>query len=186
MWLTNLKTYRKFLGNNKLYTLVTLLGFAISLMFVLLLSIYVKQELSVDKFHKNKDRIYLLAQDKQTAHFSNRAATLIKDNLPEIESYTRIVSRPVTIETETGKMNIQTLFADSAFFNMFSFDLLEGEPSKVLATKKTAVVTKSLAHKLFKDENPIGKFLNIDDSTAVAITGVMSDFPNNTKYLKVR
>lgn len=184
MWLTNLKTYRKFLGNNKLYTLVTLLGFAISLMFVVLLSIYVKQELSVDKFHKNKDRIYLLAQDKQTAHFSNRAATLIKDNLPEIESYTRIVSRPVTIETETGKMNIQTLFADSAFFNMFSFDLLEGEPSKVLATKKTAVVTKSLAHKLFKDENPIGKFLNIDDSTAVAITGVMSDFPNNTQIPK--
>ncbi|NDV93893.1 ABC transporter permease [Dysgonomonas sp. 521] len=181
MWLTNLKTYRKFLGNNKFFTLVTIMGFAISLMFVLLLSIYVKQELSIDQFHKNKDRIFLLAQTKEKANFANPAADLIKDNLPEVESFTRLVGRNVTIETPNGKVNMETLFADSAFFNMFSFPLVEGEPSKVLATKKSAVVTESFAKKMFQDEDPIGKPLNLDDSTSLTITGIMKDFPKNSQ-----
>lgn len=181
MWLTNLKTYRKFLGKNKFYTLVTVLGFAISLMFVLLLSIYVKQELSVDQFHKNKDRIFLLAHNRESANFANPVVNLIKDNYPEVESFTRIVSRNVTIETPNGKINMKALFADSTFFNIFSFPLVEGEASKVLETKKTVVVTESFAKKMFQDENPIGKFLNLDDSTSLTVTGVMKDFPQNTQ-----
>lgn len=181
MWLTNLKTYRKFLGNNKFFTLVTVLGFAISLMFVLLLSIYVKQELSVDHFHKNKNRIFLLAQTREKANFANPVADLIKDNFPEVESFTQIVSRNVTIETPNGKVNMKTLFADSAFFNMFSFPLIEGEPSKVLATRKAAVVTESFAKKMFQNEDPVGKFINLDDSTSLTITGIMKDIPNNTQ-----
>ena len=55
MWSKNLKSFLKHLLNNKLYTIITVFGFAISLMFVTLLSIYIKQELSVDKFHEKKD-----------------------------------------------------------------------------------------------------------------------------------
>ena len=60
----SLKSFFKFLVKNKLYSVVTISGFAVSLMFVLLLSVYIKQELSVDQFHKNKDRIFRLYHEE--------------------------------------------------------------------------------------------------------------------------
>lgn len=169
------------MNNNKLYTLVTVIGFSVALMFVLLLSIYVKQELSVDQFHKNKDRIFLIAQNLEKAHFANPVADLIKDNFPEVENYVRILPRSIVINNNNNKMTVEALFADSSFFNVFSFELLEGDPSKVLATKYTAVVTETFAKKMYQNENPVGKLLQLDDSTHLTITGIMKDLPKNTQ-----
>lgn len=180
MRFSDLKVYLKFLSRNKLYTFVTIFGFSISLMFILLLSIYVKQEFSIDDFHKNKDRIFLMANSPGNASFANPVADLIMDNIPEVECFTRIVSRPLVINNGQEKMTMKAMYADSAFFKMFSFELLEGDPSKVLALKKNAVIAKSFANKIYPDENPIGKFLQINDSLALTITGVMEDFPRNT------
>lgn len=184
MKLADLRSYLKFLSKNKLYTVVTVLGFAVSLMFILLLSIYVKEEFSVDKFHKNKDRIYMLANSPEKANFSNPVADLIMDNIPEAESFTRLVSQPLIINNNQEKISVNTLYADSAFFNIFSFDLLEGSPSKVLALKNSVVVTKSFANKMFHDEDPIGKPLYLNDSLFLTVTGVMKDFPQNTIITK--
>lgn len=181
MRIADIRTYAKFLSKNKLYTLVTILGFSVSLMFVLLLSIYVKSELSVDKFHKNKDRIYLMASSPENAAFANPVADLVKDNIPEVETFTRIVSRSMVIEDKKNKMSVETLFADSSFFNMFSFKLISGNPSKVLSLKKSAVVTQSFANKIYGNDDPVGKYLQINDSTSLLITGIMADFPKNTQ-----
>lgn len=184
MWLTNLKTYLKFLSRNKLYSFVTIFGFAVSLMFVFLLGVYVKQELSVDNFQKKKDRIYLLAESTSKATFANPVADFVKDKCPEVESFTRIVTRSITACTNNNqKITVKALFADSAFFNIFSFKLLEGNASQVLATKQTAVVTRSFALKTFHNENPIGKTLLLD-TLEVTITGIMDDFPQNTQIPK--
>lgn len=63
MKLTDLRLYAKFLTRNKIYTIVSIVGFSVSLMFVIILGIYVKHEFSVDSFHKNKDRIYLIGNE---------------------------------------------------------------------------------------------------------------------------
>jgi putative ABC transport system permease protein len=64
--MVNLKTYLKFLSRNKLYTFVSIVGFSISLMFVIILGLYVKQELSIDDFQENKDRIFLIANGTES------------------------------------------------------------------------------------------------------------------------
>ena len=181
-------TYFKFLAKNKLYSFVTIFGFAIALMFVFLLSVYVKQELSVDQFHKNKDRLYLVVRDnknqspKWVSAFSNPIGPTLGNSIPEIETYTRIVHRPVQIEdSNKNKVQHDVLFADSSFFSMFSFPLLEGNPSQVLATKESAVLSRSYARKVFSSEDPIGKTINFD-GTDVTVTGVMEDFPLNTQF----
>ena len=184
MWLANLKTYWRFLGNNRLYTLVTVLGFAVSLMFVLLLSIYVKQELSVDQFHEKKDRIFLLARDRKEAAFANPVADLVKDNIPEVESFVRVAQQKVRIDVSGEKQSIQALLADSAFFTIFSFPLIEGNASNVLTTGNSAVITPSLARRLFKDEEPIGKSIiltNAYPSVEVVVTGIMQELSQNTQ-----
>jgi len=184
MRITDFRVYRKFLSRNAVYTIVTIVGFAVSLMFIFLLGVYVKKELSVDKFHKNKDRIYLLASSLDAANFGNPAADLIKDNIPEVESFTRLVLRKITIEDQKKPISVEALFVDSSFFNIFSFKLLEGNPSNVLSTKKSVVLTESFAHKMFGNTNPVGQFLQMDESTSLLITGIMADLPQNTQIPK--
>lgn len=182
MWLTQLRTFKNFLGKNKLYTFVTILGFSISLMFVLLLFTFTKKELSVDNFHENKDRIFLLASSPSKAYFANPVAPFLKQNLPEIESYTRILPLEVWTGTKTDPVKMDALLADKDFFHIFSFELLEGDKSSVLATKNSAVITRTFAQKMFPGENPVGKLLQFEnDQNSVTITGVMEDFIRNTQ-----
>lgn len=183
MRIADLKIYQKFLSRNKLYTLVSVVGFSVSLTFVILLGIYVKQELSVDSFHEKKDRIFLMAHDTSSS-FGNPVANFVKDKCPEVEAYTRIHFTPVILgEKGVAKIKADALFADLSFFNIFSFKLLEGDPSQVLVPLKSVVVTKSFANKMFADKNPIGAHLIIND-TEHTITGIMEDIPQNTQIPK--
>ncbi|WP_298653820.1 FtsX-like permease family protein [uncultured Proteiniphilum sp.] len=175
----NLKTYLKFLSRNKLYTFVSIVGFSISLMFVIILGLYVKQELSTDDFQKNKDRIFLMTHDNH-APFGNTVAQYVKDNTPEVESFVRIHSRSVAIgQKGNDKIQAQALFADSTFFRIFSFPLIEGNPERVLEARKSVVITQTFAANTFGTENPIGKNLFIKDEEHT-ITGIMEDMPVNS------
>jgi putative ABC transport system permease protein len=77
-------------------------------------------------------------------------------------------------------MNAEGLFADSAFFHIFSFPLVEGNVSQVLETKQTAVLSQTFAAKLFPGEDPVGKSFRMGE-TEVIVTGIMKDFPQNTQ-----
>ena len=179
----SLKSFFKFLGKNKLYSFVTISGFAVSLMFVLLLSVYIKQELSVDRFHKNKDRIYRLYREKGST-FGAPNGGYIKNQLPEVEAYTRIknmAGNAVFPGDQQTRMNY--LLADSAFFTMFSFDLPEGDPREVLKTKDRAVLSKSFAHKMFGSEEPVGQSFELNHKTFI-VSGIIQDMPQNTHFDK--
>ncbi len=76
----NLKTYLLFLSRNKLYTFITVTGFSISLMFVIIPGLFVKQELSVDDFQKNRDHVLFMTHDNE-ASFGNPAAQYVKDKI---------------------------------------------------------------------------------------------------------
>lgn len=176
----NLKTYLKFLSRNKLYTFVSIAGFSISLMFVITFGLHVKQELSVDDFQKNKDRIFLMTHDKQSG-FGNTVAQYVKDNTPEIESFVRIHFRQSTGIGQKGdeKINAKALYADSTFFSVFSIPLIDGIPSSVLEARKSVVLSRSFANKTFGTENPIGKTLFVSNIEHT-VTGIMEDIPVNS------
>ena len=171
------------MSKNKFYTFVSIFGFSVSLMFVILLSLYTKQELSVDNFHEKKDRIYLMTHE-HGPNFGNTVAPFVEDNCPEVEAYCRVYVEHVLV---TGKkeesFRAECLFADSTFFNMFSFKLTEGNPSQVLASQKSVIVTQRFANKVFGEENPVGKTLSIDDWEHT-ITGIMEEIPQNSQFRK--
>lgn len=174
----------KYLAKNRLYTFVTLSGFAVSLMFVFLLSVYIKQELSVDQFHINKDRIYRLSRDNG-ASFAPPISDYIKNQLPEVEAYTRIYKNSANaMFQDKQQKKIDYLMADSSFFNMFSFKLKEGDPKQVMASKNYAVLSSSFSRKIFGNENPVGKSFSIDKLSFI-ISGIYEEFPQNTHFVKV-
>jgi putative ABC transport system permease protein len=176
-----LRMYIKYLLKNKLYTFITFFGFAISLTFVLLLSVYIKDELSVDQFHSKKDRIYRLTRDSY-ATFGSLIGDNIKSQYPEVESYTRIFPDIMNAKFK-DKQQVQLAFmlADSSFFNIFSFKLRTGDPSQVLATKNSAVLSSSFAFRMFGTENPVGKTFLINKVDFI-ISGIFEDIPSNSHF----
>ncbi len=97
-----------------------------------------------------------------------------------MESFARVLSREVALGKKgIDRIKAKALFVDSTFFQVFSFKILEGNPSQVLETRKSVVITRSFASKHFANENPIGKSLFIDDNEHT-ITGIMENIPENT------
>lgn len=179
--MNSVKTYLRHLLKNKLYTGITVLGFAISLTFVLLLSVYIQNELSVDDFHVNKDRIYRL--ENETVDFSPPIAEDLKNSIPEVEDFTRVYNESGRISANDGqKVKFDYLGVDASFFNIFSFPLLKGEANDVLQTANGIVLSKAIALKLFGSVDVIGKNVFIDTNTAFMVTGIMEDIPENTHF----
>jgi putative ABC transport system permease protein len=178
-----LKSFLRHLKANKVYTLVTLLGFSISLTFVILLSVYIKDEYSVNSFHVNKDRIYRLRNETGSG-FPPPIGQVLKDNYPEIESYTRVFMHEEPIRHKDNIMKFNMLLVDSAFFNIFSFNLLEGDPTEGLKTTNSIVLTKEYAYKLFGNEPAIGKEVLIGNNVNCIITGIVDNVHENSSFSK--
>ncbi len=180
--MSSIKTYLRHLLKNKLYTTVTVFGFTISLTFVLLLSVYIGNETSVDDFHVSKERIYRM--ENESVDFSPPIAKDLKSSIPEVEDFTRTLESDGRVHISGGqKFKINYLGVDAPFFEIFSFPLLKGRPEDVLQTANSIVLSKAMAIKLFGSIDAVGKsvFMNIDHKFLV--TGVMENFPEDTHFL---
>ena len=186
MWLINIKTFIKHLLKHKLYTLITVMGFATSLTFVILLSVYLKNELSVNSSQVNKDRIYRLTNEK-FSNFAPPIGSLLQSKFPEIESFTRIYTHSAFINVpKSDKMvDFHSLLADSTFFNIFTVPLIEGDKNTVLKTKSSIVLSKEFANKFYGNKSPVGKQITIYGRVTATITGVYDKLPENTHFSKV-
>ncbi len=178
--LFNFKSFFKFLDRNKVYTLINVFGLSLSLMFVILISIYVKQELSIDNFHEKGDQIYIMANE-EFAGSAFRLAYRMQERFPEIEKVCPTVPFWQDLATNIGdrKYDADALFADSTFFDMFSFRLLEGRKEDVLQSRNYAVISETFAKTAFSDVDPIGQTVQVNDSVTLIVSGVMKDIKNS-------
>jgi putative ABC transport system permease protein len=184
--LFNFKSFFKFLEKNKAYTFIDVFGLSVSLMFVILIAIYTTQELSTDSFQKKADRIYLLANTNTETgnkgfYTAYRLADVIAERYPEIEKVCPMTSqfREVPVTINDVKFIADPLFADTTFFDIFSFPLVSGTASQVLAGKYNAVISESFARKAFAGVDPVGQRISMTDSLVVTVSGVMKDIKNS-------
>ena len=170
-----MKLFFRFLRNNPLYTLINVVGLALSLMFVILIGDYTYRQFSIDRWHRNHDRICLAGNDRNL-YLWPQTAQALKEQFPEIESVCNINFAQAKIvygdrcsgdSNGEGKGNLMT--ADSTFFSFFDFKVLEGDPRTALDSPEKCVITKSLADNLFQGEDAIGKPLNIVGSRGITL-----------------
>ena len=179
--MTTLKTYLRHLLKNKLYTTVTILGFSISLTFILLLTVYIQNELKVDDFQKNKDRIYRI--EHGGTDFSGPIAVDLKNTIPDVEDFTRVYDNSgIAATVKDHKVRMNYLAVDDSFFEIFSYPLINERSSESLSAKNSMVLSKSFSRKLFGNLNPIGEKVTIDTGTEFVVTGIMEDFPGETHF----
>ena len=202
-----MKSYLKFLSRNKLYTLINIAGLVVSLMFIILMGDYTWRQYSIDSWHKNADRIYLMGSDEEFFMWP-QAAQEIKEMCPEIEQTCCVMSQNGRIKygqqevKEEAKENGIIMLADSTFFRLFDFELVEGDRWTALNAPDKCVITERLAQRLFGEKDPIGESLQIvgkrsvfmnnedpyDSTLVYTVSGIVKDFdrtllPNETQVI---
>jgi len=182
--------FRNFI-KQKSYSLITIFGLSVGITCCLLIMLYVKQELSYDRFYPNADRIYRVAHKvirpqgiSLYAASPTPVAPALNEEYPEIEYITRIYF-DAQVLFEYGNANIfedNVIYADPEFFKVFPFRLLKGDPSHLLDTPDSMVITASMAQKYFGDDEPIGKVFRINNQDNFKVTGVIEDVPTNSHF----
>jgi putative ABC transport system permease protein len=185
-----LKTALRNLRRHPGYTAINLLGLALGLTVVLQIFLFVQHELGYDAFHERSEDIYRVTIDGSFSGTELSApvtpapmtAALVSD-FPEVETGTRIFPFANEQMIRKGDVNILEdgfLIVDSTFFDVFSFDLLQGDPRTALTRPNTVVLTRTLATKLFDREDPLGQSVQIGDTTRFEVTGIVADPPDNS------
>lgn len=174
---------------NKGYSAINIGGLAIGLTTAFLILLYVSFELSYDTFHSNADRIYRIVSNSKNPTGESKdpmPAWAVPPNLqrefPEIESAVRIWNTDILVRNGEEKYKeTNAVAADSAFFKVFDFKLLQGDAKNVLKAPFSIVLSETIAKKYFGNQDPMGKSLKIlDNGFLTKVTGVMEDIPENS------
>ena len=202
-----MKSFFRFLSRNKLYTLINIAGLVVSLMFIILMGDYTWRQYSIDSWHKNADRIYLMGEENYFFLWP-QAAEGIQRLCPDVEQTCCVMSQMGRIKygdkevKDADGENGIIMLADSSFFQLFDFPLMKGDRKTALDAPSKCVITERLAHRLFGDKNPIGESLQIvgkrqvfinhedpyDSTLVYTVSGVMKDMdrtvlPNETQII---
>ncbi len=179
------------LRNSRSYTVINIVGLAVGIACFIIIALFVRDELSYDRYNKNADQVY---RPGFTATFHGgevRSAmspapmgpTAFQD-FPEVTTYARL-------HYEGGKVvryhkktfaNQQLIWADSTVFSVFTLPFVTGNPGTALAQPNTLVITESAARRYFGQDSPIGKMLDVGNGTKYIITGVIKDIPRNSHF----
>ena len=198
-----MKSYLRFLSRNKLYTAIEVVGLSLALAFVIVLSSYIVNDLSVNRILKNTDDIYLVHRTEAATVYTELPS--LYDRMPQIKKSCSFVSSgthkslfdditKVTYGNST--VEVSTMGVSETFFEMFTFPLSEGDPAEALKAKNSVVISENLANTLFPDGDALGKEINIfeknprkeydpelaDLDVNLTVTGVFKPFGRTVFY----
>jgi putative ABC transport system permease protein len=180
------------LRKNFSYSAINIVGIGLGLATCILLSVWINHELSYDRFHKNASRIYrgsleysFGGQTSKTSVSPTALLPVLKKNFAEVENGVRMDNpsgwSPYIVKNNDKLFQEKKFyFADSSFFQVFSFKLLQGNPDKALTEPNSVILTQSSARKYFGTEDIIGKTITVNNKTEYKITGLMEDLPSNS------
>ncbi len=183
----------KSLFRGKNHAIAGITGFAIALSCSLMIMIYIVNELSYDSYHDNAGSIYRVVSkvDPQYAYmgsdiFISTPGALrdaLIDDVPGIEQSTKFYTSSHTVECDGNLFREGGfLYSDAAFLEIFNFPLITGDKEKAFREPYAILITESIAHKYYGDDNPVGKTIKIDNRHIYTVVGVLEDIPENSHF----
>ena len=185
---TLLLIYRNFL-RAKGYFFINLIGLAAGLVCTLLIYLWVRDELNMNKFHEKDARLYQVMEHQKyadelmtTTSTPGILAETMKAELPEVEyAATTTWISPFTLSVKDHNVKADGYYVGEDYFNIFSFHLLQGNADLVLKDKLSMVISKDLAMRLFgTDENAVGKIVELQHKKSFTVSGVFENLPTNS------
>ena len=171
------------------YFIINLLGLTIGITSFILIILWIMAETSYDKFHLTADNIYrvdylLYEEGILEQHSASGSAAIgkeIKNMFPEVEGYTRFSRTESLVKYEDKVFREKNiLYAQSSFFDLFSFPLVAGKADSSLLAINHAVITEETARKYFGNEDPIGKMITLDGAMDFEVSGIVKTVPENS------
>ena len=167
------------------YTAINVLGLAVGLVCAILIFLYVRYELSYDRYHEKSDRIYRVTLN-DSARSPRELGPILQADFPEIQQFARLLP---TIGTWVMKHGDQIYYeknvywANNELFDVFTFPLVRGDPDHALEAPFTVVISEDTARKYFGEEDPMGKTIIADNGyLLLTVTGVMDNIPENSHF----
>jgi putative ABC transport system permease protein len=190
------KNYLKIAFRNllkyKAFSFINIAGVAIGLACFLLLALYVKDELSYDRFNTNADRIYRLSRtflskdgtaSLRLGHAAPPFGPLIQQDFPEVEQVVRLLETGALVKYGEHLFNEENMFAaEQNIFKVFTFKTLSGNPAKALENPFSIMFSRPMAEKYFGKENPLGKTVRLDNQLDYTVTGVFEPLPARSHF----
>jgi putative ABC transport system permease protein len=193
-----LKNYLKITFRNlikyKIYSIVNIAGLAVGMACCILILLWVKNELSYDRFHENSERIFRVVAGGQNAAkgtilaLQGPLAPLLKKEFPEVEKYVRIYAFKIfsgekLVSHQHKHFYTNNFFmVDPSFFEVFSFPFIKGDPRTALYDLRSIVITEEMAKKYFSNDDPLGKILSYENEFDFVVTGVVKNIPFNSHF----
>jgi putative ABC transport system permease protein len=190
------------LVRHKLYSAITVSGLAVGLACAIFISLFVRDELSFDRWLPGVERLYRLeetinipgrpAQDVAVTAFA--LPKVMAEEIPEVTGFTRLIAEGITLNHGAMQFVESTLAVDPHFFTMIRIPLSMGDPERVLAQPQSVVLSETTARKYFGVANPLGQILTVSrppcpadtpscstEPVALTVTGVFKDIPINSQ-----
>jgi len=190
MFANFIKVALRNLRNKKFYSIINILGLAIGLTCTILIALFVQNELSYDKHHKNYKKIYRLeshftiqeSEDLFAATALPLGPALKLEYPQDVLEFCRFMDMDNNLFQYEGKQFFEedVYYADSTLTNVFTHEFIAGSPQDALDDPNEIVLTESFAQRIFGDDDPIGKTLETGNGMIFTITGIIKDVPHNT------
>lgn len=173
----------------KLFSLINILGLTVGITCCLMIFLFIMNEFSYDRFHKNGKNIYRVmrvgtinGEKRNIPYLSPPYATALLNDYPDaVQKAVRVNPDNDLVSYNNVSYNEKKIYlVDSNFFDFFSFHLLKGNPATVLNDPLSIVMTASAAKKYFGNEDPIGKVVDFNKKMRLTVTGTVEDIPVNS------
>ena len=185
------KTAFRNLLRNKIYSFINIAGLSLGLAACLLIFLYAKDEISYDRFHKNKENIYRIVANVtnpqgNTDKYSSTGmmpGPEFKRQIPEIDDYVRLKDAEYTVKNNNVVYSQEALLVDDNFFSIFSFPLIQGDPGSALKNIHSLVLSEEEAEKYFGNKYAVGRTLDLklnDTFRTFVVSAVTRRSPQNS------
>jgi putative ABC transport system permease protein len=173
---------------HKGFSFLNISGLAIGMICTLLILFWVQHELSYDRYNENGRNIYRILQHIQYSEIVTWAINqgplgpALKQEIPEIEEQARFCFTQWRIKYNDQVFVDLGGYADSSLFKMFTLPFVKGDPDTALADPRSVVLTERLAQKIFGDQDPLGKTIQVADQYDFKVSGVLKNLPDNSHF----
>jgi putative ABC transport system permease protein len=174
------------------YAFINIGGLAVGLAVCLLILLYVQDELAFDAFHEKSDRIARVLTVKPSPDLGDQTSAVVPppvgealvEAFPEVEATVRfdVFGRNTVVRGPNRFYVGDYLITEPSFFEVFGFEMLQGDPATALVEPRTVVLTQETAHRYFGDEDPMGKTLSVEAQVFgdMTVTGILADLPSTS------
>jgi putative ABC transport system permease protein len=176
---------------SKSYFFINLIGLSAGLVCTLLIYLWVRDEMRMDKFHEKDSRLFQVMEFQQyadeimtTTSTPGLLAETLKEEIPEVEyAATTTWVSPYTLSIKDHNVKAKGYHVGPDYFNIFSYKLIDGNPDMVLQDKLSIVISSDLARKLFgSEDNVVGKNVEFQHEKSFLVSGVFENTPSNSSY----